>query len=255
MSRGIQSIRSIIEAKHGPFFDLIRNHCKDCADKESACVALNAILDGIEILPQTLLNTIVKALEKKDDTLSDDDFFVKWVSNNGGKKARGKKSIRSIIEEKHGSFFDLIRKHCKDCTDKESACEALNEALDGIDIKPQTLQSTISKALEVGEISDKDFFVAWIAPKRRGKKNQSSEDSAPAANKVTVVVKCVCQNCGDIRKMVYDEENLKLMGVGVKALRCKGCEKWATYKATYLLDGETKQEKVEKWREFNTRGR
>jgi len=253
MARGRASTRSKIEAVHGNFFDLIREHCKKSTNLQEACNSLNAFVGNseMEMQPPTLLRTISKALDAKE--IEEDEFFVPWTKVAKGK--RGKKSLRSKIEEKHGDIWAVIRKHCDGCTNKEDACETLNDALSdsSLTMQPQTMLNTILKGIDDDEVTEEDFFFKWAARKRRGRKT-TLDNSEPVDHGPLIVIDCVCQNCESTRTLRNHERDVKEFGIGVGAFRCQKCNQWGTIAATYEIDGKTLTEKVENWEALNTKG-
>jgi len=92
--KGKKSVKISIEEKVGDFWELIKKYCSSCGTKEEACEILNSILKPhkIEIKPQTLANTIEKAVQNKELT---NEFFVKWAI-----KKKIRKNKKEINEAK-----------------------------------------------------------------------------------------------------------------------------------------------------------
>jgi hypothetical protein len=254
MPQGKPSIRSKIEAKYGSLWTLLRKHCKGCKTKEEGAKALNSALKdpGMHIQPPVLLSTIKKALDNGE--IKEGDFFAEWAEKNkSGKK--GKVSIRSKIEKKHGSLWDLLRKHCKGCKTKEEGADALDSFLNDseLSMSAQVLSNTIEKGIESGEIKKDEFFVAWTIRKRRGRKPQGESEKQEEIVQKNVVVKCRCQNCGHEVRVAHPENEVrKIKSIGINGIRCSSCGLWATYHCEYNMDGKTIQEFNKDWQSRNT---
>jgi len=252
MRRGRISIREKIEHKHGPLWSLLKKHCSECETPDEACNVLNEFTNdpNLVIRPNVLENTIKKSNEVGGIEEIESTPFLKLIKKGHGK---GKQSIQSIIEAEHGDLWVLIHKHCQNCLNETSACEALNSFTNdsGMVMKPQVMLNTITRAKEKKKITGDEFFVQWTIKKRRKQHTKKNTTEIVPTKEIGIEVHVCCQNCEHEDTWGFLMSDLLEYGIGIRARQCPHCKRWGTFNAHYVLHGEEQQEYIENWMESN----
>jgi len=220
--------------------DLLESHYKksiwdvldslDVKDPESALQMIEKETSGaVSFSVPTLKKIVEQGIESGEVTKSKP--YAVWFEKKADKK---RASTREIIERHYS--MDVWKVLDKFKADNPSLMISLitKDTNGEITFTEPTLKKMISEGLENEEIDSSKPYASWVARKRKSKSEVANDNAQVNSGLPTTMATAVCTGCGHSKPKAISFFG---GGIGIRAMRCDKCQKFATLKVTGKKDG------------------
>ena len=247
--RGRISMREQIEEKTNMnLFAYIEKNCSSAKTATEAAIIIEKNT-AIGCSEKTLLKYIQDAIDSKE--IKPDSFVATLIPIKEAPGKRGKASMRDLIEQRlKCKLFDLFTQKFSNIDTIEQAAKYLTE-ISGINCSVNVLIATINRALEASEITQDAFFTKWLPTVKKHNKKapkaskiDSEGNAIPEPKKVNGIVVMASLKCSHCtheaeQKSVLESYFKDCLVLGLKGNRCPKCNKFGTYTAEFIHNGQT----------------